>query len=277
MSNSDNGPAEPPAAYEHTDQWRFRAGAARDDSAEKRDLVGDRRDRESQSADDRASLRDQLSDQRDRAARQRETGATVAFDRAFAKSDRDASACDRMNAERDRRAALDDRSAAKANRDVSAAEREVACIDVLTGAYLRRAGILELEREMDRARRTERPLILAFLDIDGLKVINDAEGHAAGDFVLQLVTFTVRDFLRPYDPLIRYGGDEFLSVLWNIDLEDVSDRFQRINTVLSKTPMAASISVGLAEFEKSDTVDTFIARADAALYENRRAHRTSVR
>jgi diguanylate cyclase (GGDEF)-like protein len=261
----------------NSDDERLSAADARDDSAERRDIVGDRRDRASENADDRATWRDQLSEERDRAAGRRESGNTLAFDRAFAKSDRDASARDRINAERDRRAALDDRSVSKANREVSAAEREVACIDVLTGAYLRRAGILELEREMDRSRRTERPLVLAFVDIDGLKVINDTEGHAAGDFVLQVVAYTIRDFLRPYDPLIRYGGDEFLCVLWNIDLEDVSDRFVRINAVLSKTPMAATVSVGLAQFDKDETVELFIARADAALYENRRTRHAGAR
>lgn len=278
MSKSDDELTEATAANKHVGQRSLSAADARDHSAKRRDIAADRRDRASDNADNIATWRDELSVQRDRAACQRETtGPAAAFDRALAKSDRDAGARDRMNAERDRRAALSDRSDARANRDVSAAERAVACIDVLTGAYLRRAGIIELEREMDRAVRTERPLILAFLDVDGLKAINDTKGHAAGDFILQAVTHTVRDFLRPYDPIIRYGGDEFLCVLWNIDLEDASDRFESVNVMISQKPISASISVGFAQFEIGETADVFIARADAELYQNRRTRSAGAR
>jgi diguanylate cyclase (GGDEF)-like protein len=71
----------------------------------------------------------------------------------------------------------------------------------------------ELEREIARATRTRQPLVLAFVDVDHLKEINDVHGHAAGDQVLQAVAETLRTTLRGYDLIFRYGGDEFVCAL----------------------------------------------------------------
>ena len=63
---------------------------------------------------------------------------------------------------------------------------------------------------MARAKRTQRSFVLAFIDVDGLKTTNDSLGHAAGDELLRRVVDTVRDHLRSYDLIVRFGGDEFL-------------------------------------------------------------------
>jgi len=85
---------------------------------------------------------------------------------------------------------------------MSARERAAYCIDELTGAHRRDAGLVELEREMARAKRTKQPFTLAFGDVDDLKHTNDPHGHAAGDQRLRRVADTIRSHLRSYDLII---------------------------------------------------------------------------
>lgn len=110
---------------------------------------------------------------------------------------------------------------------------------------------------------------MAFLDIDGLKDINDRDGHEAGDRALRTVVATVRARLRSFDPLLRYGGDEFVAGMGGINLEEAEQRFKTIREVL-KQDEGIGISVGIAVLGVGDTVDVLIARADAALYRARR-------
>lgn len=164
----------------------------RDDAADQRDHAADQRDQAGDQRDDAADQRDDAAKQRDDAAEQSEAATsagtrTDAFTRSAlarrqaasdrAAQDRGAGAGERTNAELDRDTALADRGA-------SAREREHSSHDDLTGAYRRGAGFVELEREIARARRAEQPLVLAFIDVDQLKVINDSRGHAAGDRML---------------------------------------------------------------------------------------------
>jgi diguanylate cyclase (GGDEF)-like protein len=271
VNESDDAPPEDGALGKHAGRRDGSAADQRDGSAELRDIAGARRDRASDDADDVATWRDRLSERRERAAAERETDPAMASERAIAKMDRDEGVVDRMNAARDRRAALADRRKAKADRDVSAQQRKVACIDALTGAYLYQPGILELQREMDRADRTERPLILSILDIDGYEAMNVSEDPAAGDRALQAVVQTVRASLRSYDRIIRLEDAAFLCVLWNVDLEIAVERFERVNIVLSKNPAVGAVSIGLTEFENGETVEIFIERTNAALLESRQS------
>ncbi len=88
---------------------------------------------------------------------------------------------------------------------------ERASTDDLTGLLRRGAGLALLEREIDRSRRTETRLVVAFVDVDGLKRVNDELGHAAGDRLLSDVAAVLRSRLRSYDLVMRWGGDEFAS------------------------------------------------------------------
>jgi len=166
-----------------------------------------------------------------------------------------------------------DRNTALANRVASAREREAACVDDLTGVHLRGPGFVELEREMARARRTGRPLFLAFIDVDGLKATNDEHGHAAGDRVLLAVAATVRAQLRAYDLIFRYGGDEFVCVVSALTIADAAKRLALVNVALAHTPERSSVTVGLAELLPDDSATDLVARADAALYRERAALR----
>jgi diguanylate cyclase (GGDEF)-like protein len=140
----------------------------------------------------------------------------------------------------------------------------------LTGTLRRDRGTADLQREIDRARRSDGLLILAFVDVDGLKTINDTRGHAAGDRALRAVAAALVDGLRSYDLVVRYGGDEFLCGLPGTDLDAAQRRFDAVARTLVEQNPGTSVSIGLAELANPDTLDALTARADASLYAARR-------
>ena len=87
-----------------------------------------------------------------------------------------------------------------------------------------------MEREIARATRTAQPLVLAFVDVDHLKVINDSRGHAAGDRMLVEAVNTLRANLRTYDLIIRYGGDEFICTISGVNVAAATKRFASPDT-----------------------------------------------
>jgi diguanylate cyclase (GGDEF)-like protein len=127
-------------------------------------------------------------------------------------------------------------------------------------------GTVALAREIDRARRADGRFVIAFVDIDGMKQVNDRDGHAAGDHVLKTLVWTMRSNLRSFDPIVRYGGDEFVCGIGGIDLAEVERRFDAIGRAL-QGDVGVGISVGLAGLEPDDTLERLTARADAALLE----------
>ena len=147
-----------------------------------------------------------------------------------------------------------------------------AMTDDLTGALRRGAGVAELSREIDRARRTPMDgIVVGFMDVDGLKAVNDAKGHAAGDEILRAVVRAIRERVRSYDILFRYGGDEFVCVLLGATLEQAERTFADISSRVVTVSGGHTVSIGLAHVLDGDTAETVIARADAALYQGRAA------
>jgi diguanylate cyclase (GGDEF)-like protein len=130
---------------------------------------------------------------------------------------------------------------------------------------------VELAREIARARRTEQALVVAFVDVDKLKDINDSEGHAAGDRTIRAVADALRSSLRSYDLVIRYGGDEFVCAMSGLDLAAAGERMAQVNVVLEGVGRR-SVSVGLAQLGQDDSLDSLVARADTALYASRVRH-----
>jgi len=130
-------------------------------------------------------------------------------------------------------------------------------------------GRLALTNEIDRARRGDGRFIVAFVEVDGLKRINDRDGHAAGDHVLRTLAATLRSNLRSFDPIVRYGGDEFVCGLSGVDPESVERRFGAIDRALQDA-VGVGITVGLASLPPNDTLDKLISRADAALLDGKR-------
>ena len=239
--------------------------------ARERDVAADARDSDSEAQDRLSEARDRQSEERDRRADERERhrpgdDAGASIDRQAARLDRQSSAGDRERSVLDRGAALDDR-------DFAAHQRLLFVVDGLTGALRRDAGLAELAREVVRAHRTGRSFVLAFVDVDRLKERNDTEGHAAGDALLRSVADAIRGQVREYDLIVRYGGDEFLCGFSDLTLQQAARRFDLARSTLTAT--GDRISVGLAELAPTETLHDLAARADAAMYADRRTHRTA--
>lgn len=147
-----------------------------------------------------------------------------------------------------------------------------AMADDLTGALRRGAGMAELARDINRAQRIgDGDIVVGFLDVDALKALNDAAGHAAGDELLRAVVRAIRERVRAYDIVFRYGGDEFVCVLLGVTRAQAERTFSDISERFAATTGGHTVSIGLAELAADDTAEALIARADEALYRMRSA------
>ena len=242
---------------------RAQTAGERDLTAVDRDRIAEARDKAGRDRDARAAeLVKAASGPRRSLEQQLELVRTqAAADRARAAADRERAALDRANAARER-ARLE-------------AELRSAHLDELTGSYRREMGRLALSHEIDRARRSDGRFVLAFVDVDDLKVVNDRDGHAAGDHVLQTVVREIRSRLRSFDPIIRYGGDEFVCGLGATDLEEAARRFDTISAAV-EAEVHVGLSVGFAALTADETPDQLTERADAAMLKVKARHRSRV-
>ena len=271
------------------DEATYRRGAqARERSSRDRDAVSVSRDeyaaarlRTTEDRDREAELRDSVAEDRDAQARlhdlKQDAAASredillrAADDRARAAADRARAAEDRAKAAADRDEAARERAEALRLRIESADDLKLAATDELTGAKTRKFGLEEVARELERARRTGAALVVAFVDVDGLKRINDTQGHLAGDALLRLVGETVRANLRPYDVILRYGGDELVCAMPNFSVREVRARFGKIAATVAATGARHSVTFGVAEAGPGDSLEELLARADADLLAVRR-------
>ena len=232
-------------------------------SADKRDERATARDLAAVARDESAAARDLVTAQRDAQHR-----AQAAEDRARAAEDRRAAAEDRRHATADLQHALADR--AKLARELAITET-----DSLTGARTRAAGLTDLDHELHRCRRTQSRLVVAYVDVVGLKSVNDSQGHQAGDRLLTHSVATIKKHLRPYDLVIRLGGDEFLCAMSSMTLLDAHRRFSAIAVALADAPSAPTIRTGFAELSPEQTATELIASADADLISSRHRSRHS--
>lgn len=242
-----------------------RAGvvAARLDRADLRDEIARLRDASAEERDRTALARDEEEALRDGEAVERAGGDS----RAALAALRRQNAAIREGARLERAHAAADRAAAAMDRERAAADRRDAGLDELTEVFRRGNGELALAHELARARRLGRALVIAMIDIDGLKAVNDAQGHAAGDALLRDVPRAIVATLRACDVTVRWGGDEFVCALSDVDLATAAQRITEIQRTLEAMSPGASISAGLAELLPDDTLEAVIGRADAALYE----------
>jgi diguanylate cyclase (GGDEF)-like protein len=262
---------------EHTAAARLNTADQRDANARNRDLTALARDQAAAARDVAMSQHDKVHEHEDssraltaadlqraadlprRAAHER---AEAAEHRALAAEDRRAALADREQAARDRRQALADRRSL-------ARQLAVAETDALTGVRTRAAGLTDLDHELDRCRRNDAVLVVAYVDVVGLKVVNDTAGHGEGDALLKRVVGFIRSHLRSYDLIIRLGGDEFLCAMSNMTLPDARERFGMVARALTASADGGAIRAGFAELADHKSAAELIARADAELLANR--------
>jgi len=157
--------------------------------------------------------------------------------------------------------------------------RSLSLIDDLTGLYNRR-GFADLgEQHLKLARRTARSVLLVYLDVDRFKTINDTLGHHVGDRALIRVADMLRDTFRSSDIIARMGGDEFAVLALEVTEENEEHLLERLHTKVEEfnakgwEPYQLSFSVGTARFdgEGRTRLDDLLAKADAAMYQEKRS------
>jgi diguanylate cyclase (GGDEF)-like protein len=139
--------------------------------------------------------------------------------------------------------------------------------DALTGLANRRAWETELERGLARARHNGEPVTVALVDIDSFKAINDRRGHSGGDSLLAEVADRWSRGLRPDDVLARVGGDEFALLIPSCTEAEAADVVARLRRQM---PVPYSCSAGVATWNRTESADRLMIRADEALYDAKR-------
>ncbi|MFW5913756.1 MAG: GGDEF domain-containing protein, partial [Bacillota bacterium] len=155
--------------------------------------------------------------------------------------------------------------------------RIVSITDHLTQLYNREWLVGRLQSLIKKQRNFT--IILG--DLDGFKHVNDQYGHSEGDRVLKTVTKMMLDTINKDDcSLGRYGGDEFLIIAKNVNLDEAVKKAKRIRSAINesandlKAPL--TISFGVASFHENDTMDSLVMRADQALYKSKKAGKNTV-
>ena len=160
----------------------------------------------------------------------------------------------------------------------------LACTDGLTGLYNHRHFLVSFEEEMARAIRYEKPLSLVMLDVDDFKRFNDTYGHPVGDKALIAVAKTLHS-LRNCDFSFRYGGEEFIAILTETDMDKAlvaAERLRQgiiINTreaLVGIVPEGVTVSIGVASFPRDGAGDVLIKEADDQLYRAKREGKNRV-
>lgn len=158
--------------------------------------------------------------------------------------------------------------------------REQATRDPLTDLLNRRAGEWQLERAFLAAREGQKPFCLIMADVDHFKAINDTWGHPAGDQVLQRVAGVLRTGVRATDSVVRWGGEEFLLVLPYCEQAAALLQAERLRERVAAAEQGevgrVTVSMGVAELQRGETLANLMERVDQALYQAKHAGRNQV-
>jgi len=161
----------------------------------------------------------------------------------------------------------------------------LACTDGLTGLYNHRHFLMTFDEEMARAIRYEKPLSLLMLDVDDFKRFNDTYGHPVGDKALIAVAKTLHSLLRTCDFSFRYGGEEFIAILTETDLDKALIAAERLrqgiinntrDALLGIVPEGVTVSIGVASYPRDGFGDVLIKEADDQLYRAKREGKNCV-
>lgn len=156
-----------------------------------------------------------------------------------------------------------------------------ATMDILTGAMNRRAGLLILEKQILLCKRNNWDLTICYIDVDGLKEVNDTYGHQEGDDYILFITNALKEIIRESDGLCRLGGDEFLLMLPECDLYEAELVLRRIEQTLEEhngrkaKPYKLGFSYGLVKYDfvEQPKIGRLIARADLEMYKHKNSKR----
>lgn len=161
-----------------------------------------------------------------------------------------------------------------------ALERELSTRDPLTQLPNRQGFDQRLKEEMARSVRYQQPLSIALIDVDFFKRINDEFGHLAGDKVLKILAKEMKSQVRQSDYLARFGGEEFILILPQTDLEQAEQALDKMRVHISQCPfnfqgkpVQITISSGIAQHSGEETSDLVLHRADKAMYQSKEAGR----
>jgi diguanylate cyclase (GGDEF)-like protein len=165
---------------------------------------------------------------------------------------------------------------ARARAGEMAAVQADAMTDPLTGILNRRGFTDVAQRELERAQRYGRPMALAFVDVRGLKTVNDTRGHQAGDELLRQVAMLLTESSRSHDVVGRIGGDELAVLLTEQGVEGMAAVMGRVRSQLPATRAALGfdhdwdLTIGMAVFPRDgDSLEALLAAADRRLYMQR--------
>jgi two-component system cell cycle response regulator len=171
--------------------------------------------------------------------------------------------------------ALELRNLIRENKRLFTEVQRLAVTDSLTGLFNRHKLNEALEVEAERARRYERPLSIIMVDLDNMKRYNDAFGHHAGDVILQRVAQAIRSQVRRVDLPTRYGGDEFIVLLPEADIEEagaVAERIAAQIRTLEHLHQRITASLGVIQWSEGyPSFDAFLRAVDEVLYRAKRA------
>ena len=155
---------------------------------------------------------------------------------------------------------------------------ELAHCDTLVPLFNRRGLVRSLDTMIARFERHGTPAAMLFIDLNGLKQLNDRFGHPGGDDALIHVAERLREGVRGNDCVARIGGDEFCVLLDNADRKSAVETAERLvnqiaddEFMLSGTPVSLSVAIGITAVERGDTPSTILARADQAMYRRKDA------
>lgn len=144
--------------------------------------------------------------------------------------------------------------------------------DALTGLANRREALEQLDTEYQRYLRNSRPFSVLLMDIDLFKAVNDNYGHHVGDELINLVAQTLREQCRKMDTLARWGGEEYLALLPETDSSEACGMANRIREAIANNSVTvnqqavrATISIGVAEIQETESIDRLLQRATPAL------------
>lgn len=136
--------------------------------------------------------------------------------------------------------------------------------DILTGVFNRRGGMQILHKAISMANRHELPLSLCFLDLNGLKVINDSRGHSEGDRFIEQVADSIRGRVRASDTVFRFGGDEFIIIFPGCNKDEA------LKIISDIEGAGRDFSYGISEYKEGMTLDELINMADKGMYLNKK-------